>query len=75
MTIDMENLVESIMESLERIPDIPLSDIPGIDLLCDNIEFCTAKQAQSVAHQYGKEGVASELYGTTNWDFDFRRHK
>ena len=50
-------------------------DIPGIDLLCDNIEFCTAKQAQSVAHQYGKEGVASELYGTTNWDFDFRRHK
>ena len=37
MTIDMENLVESIMESLERIPDIPLSDIPGIDLYMDQL--------------------------------------
>ena len=50
-------------------------ELPGIDILCDNIELCTAKQAQSVVHQYGKEGISSELYGTTNWDFDFRRHK
>ena len=50
-------------------------EMPGIDLLCDNIELCTVKQAQSVAHQEGQEGVASELYGATNWDFDFRKHK
>lgn len=49
--------------------------IPGIDMLCDNIEFTTAKQAQSAVHQYGAEGMLSELYGVTHWDFDFRGHK
>lgn len=49
--------------------------LPGIDMLCDSIEFTTAKQAQSACHQYGREGVLSELYGVTNWDFDFRGHK
>ena len=49
--------------------------IPGIDMLCDQIELSTAKQAQSACHQYGKEGVLSELYGVTNWTFDFRGHK
>ncbi|MDP4153619.1 MAG: glycosyl hydrolase [Bacillota bacterium] len=50
-------------------------DIPGIDMLGDAREFTTAKQAQSAAHQYGCPGVMSELYGVTNWDFDFRGHK
>ena len=49
--------------------------IPGIDMLCDSVELTTAKQAQSAVHQYGKEGMMSELYGVTNWDFDFRGHK
>ena len=49
--------------------------LPGIDMLCDAREYTTAKQAQSVSHQYGRRGVVSELYGVTNWDFDFRRHK
>ena len=49
--------------------------IPGIDMLCARFEFTTAKQAQSVVHQYGKEGMLSELYGVTGWDFDFRGHK
>ena len=49
--------------------------LPGIDMLCDKRELNTAKQAQSAARQYGKEGVMSELYGVTNWDFDFRGHK
>jgi len=48
---------------------------PGIDMLCDKIELSTAKQTQSVVHQYGKEAMLSELYGVTNWDFDFRGHK
>ncbi|MBQ8404516.1 MAG: hypothetical protein IJX55_08880 [Clostridia bacterium] len=50
-------------------------ELPGIDMLCDWRELNTAKQAQSAAHQYGREGVMSELYGVTNWDFDFRGHK
>lgn len=49
--------------------------MPGIDMLCDKREYSTAKQAQSVAHQYGREGCVGEIYGVTNWDFDFRRHK
>ena len=49
--------------------------LPGIDMLCDRREFTTAKQAQSAARQYGCPGVLSELYGVTNWNFDFRGHK
>lgn len=49
--------------------------IPGIDILCDKREFATAKQAQSAARQMGRKEVASELYGVTGWDFDFRGHK
>lgn len=49
--------------------------LPGIDTLCDEVLLNTAKQAQSASHQYGREGVLSELYGVTNWDFDFRGHK
>lgn len=50
--------------------------IPGVDILCNTYgEFTTVKQAASSAHQYGREGVMSELYGVTNWDFDFRGHK
>lgn len=48
---------------------------PGIDMLCNRVELTTAKQTQSVVHQYGKEAMTSELYGVTNWDFDFRGHK
>lgn len=49
--------------------------LPGIDILCDDKEFSTAKQAVSVARQYGREGVVSELYGVTNWYQDFKGHK
>ncbi len=49
--------------------------IPGIDLLCNYKHFNTAKQCQSIVHQYGKQGMLSELYGVTDWTFDFRGHK
>ena len=50
-------------------------DIPGIDMLCSLKEYTTAKQTQSAVHQFGYEGMLSELYGVTGWHFDFRRHK
>ena len=50
-------------------------DLPGIDMLCASFEFTTAKQAQSAVHQYGREGMLSELYGVTGWDYDFRGYK
>lgn len=49
--------------------------LPGIDMLCNAVELSTAKQCQSAVHQFGKEGMLSELYGVTGWDFDFRGHK
>ena len=49
--------------------------LPGIDMLCDRYEYTTAKQAQSASRQHGNPGVLSELYGVTNWDYDFRGHK
>lgn len=49
--------------------------LPGIDNLCDLREFSSVKQASSVAHQQGREGVLSELYGVTQWDFDFEGYK
>ncbi|MBO4216998.1 MAG: hypothetical protein J5940_03550 [Clostridia bacterium] len=49
--------------------------LPGIDMLNDNRELTTAKQAQSAVHQYGREGMLSELYGVTNWTFDWQGHK
>lgn len=44
-------------------------------MLYDSRELNTAKQAQSAVHQYGREGMLSELYGVTGWEFDFRGHK
>jgi hypothetical protein len=49
--------------------------LPGIDMLCDAREYNTAKQAQSAVHQYGRSGMASELYGVTDWDYPFLGHK
>ncbi len=49
--------------------------LPGVDMLADAREYTTVKQAQSASRQYGCPGVLSELYGVTNWDFDFRGHK
>ncbi len=49
--------------------------LPGIDILCGDPEYSTVKQAVSVARQNGREGVLSELYGVTHWDFDFKGHK
>ena len=49
--------------------------LPGIDNLCDNRDFSAAKQASSITHQYGKAGTLSELYGVTQWDFDFEGYK
>ncbi len=49
--------------------------IPGIDILFGAHEYTTAKQCQSVVHQYGKEGMLAELYGVTGWEADFGDYK
>ncbi len=47
-------------------------DIPGMDLLFDEVDMTTGKQIQSIVHQYGKKGAMSEEYGVTNWAFELR---
>ena len=68
----LQNQTRSVGEAMRSYPHFQL---PGIDILCNSREYTTAKQAQSVARQTGREGLTSELYGVTNWDFDFRGHK
>lgn len=52
-------------------------DVPGIDILHDAVEFNTAKQAVSVSRQRngGRGRAMSEMYGVTNWTFDFTGYK
>lgn len=51
-------------------------DYPGIDILTEgNRAYWVAKQAQSVARQFKKPHVLSELYGCTGWQFNFRSHR
>lgn len=50
-------------------------DIPGVDVLSDRRRITTVKQVQSAARQLGKKRVTCEIYGVTNWCFDFRGHK
>ena len=37
MTIDMNDMLSSILESLSRVDYIPLEDIPNIDLYMDQV--------------------------------------
>ena len=48
--------------------------IPGIDILQGKYEFLTAMQCRSVARQYGRKRIMSELYGVNNWDTSFREY-
>jgi len=49
--------------------------IPGIDMLCGRHEYTTAKQAESVVRQEGKEGMLCELYGVSRWVAEFGKFK
>ncbi len=70
-----ESLFSQTIRTGEAMRSYRGFDLPGIDMLCDRHEYNTAKQAQSAVHQFGRPGVLSELYGVTNWDFDFAGHK
>ncbi len=49
--------------------------LPGIDILAGQIEITTAKQAESVRRQLGREGLVCEMYGVLEWDVRFLQHK
>ncbi len=51
--------------------------IPGIDYLGCGRKTCPVHyvQARSVARQYGRKDIACEMYGVSNWEFDFSTFK
>ncbi len=49
--------------------------LPGIDMLGNSMELETCLQCRTAVRQYGREGMLSELYGVTGYDFGFRDHK
>ena len=59
----------------EAMRHYPAFGLPGIDILADGREYTTAKQTQSIVRQYSRPGMLSELYGVTDWSYDFRGHK
>lgn len=51
-------------------------DVPGIDMLTERtVEYMTVRQCTSVARQFSKPVVLSEMYGCTGWDFTFEGQK
>ncbi|MBI5304720.1 MAG: hypothetical protein HY868_21480 [Chloroflexi bacterium] len=58
------------------MPHYRYQHVPGIDMLTEqNHEFVTIKQCTSVANQFGRPRVLSELYGCTGWEFTFEGQK
>ncbi|MBE6610672.1 MAG: hypothetical protein E7634_08395 [Ruminococcaceae bacterium] len=70
-----DSIEESMIQMYEPMRMYKEMQLPGIDVLCDDRCFTTAIQCRSAVRQYGREGMMSELYGVTGWDFDFRGHK
>ncbi len=74
-------LLENLMGCATNVsgsimPHYRYQHVPGIDMLCEQTdETLTIKQCTSVANQYGRKRVLSELYGCTGWDFDFEGQK
>lgn len=68
----LESQTEALGEAMRTYRSMSL---PGIDILQAKHEWATVKQAQSISRQFGRPGVTCEIYGVTNWDFDFRNHK
>ncbi|MBQ6647099.1 MAG: hypothetical protein IJM56_10515, partial [Clostridia bacterium] len=49
--------------------------LPGVDILANQFELTTVKQAESVRRQLGREGLVCEMYGVLEWDVSFLEHK
>lgn len=60
MTIDSENLLNSILESLERIEYIKPSDIPNIDLYMDQVTTFMDSKLRSTARNPGDDKILTK---------------
>ena len=70
-----DTLYEGALNNGDVMRSYKKMQLPGIDILCDDVVYKTPIQCRSAVRQYGREAMLSELYGVTGWDFDFRGHK
>ena len=58
------------------MPHYRYQHVPGIDMLTEQAhENLTIKQCTSVANQFGRKRVLSELYGCSSWELTFEGQK
>lgn len=70
------NLGISVRVSGAVMPHYRHQQLPGIDILDEKTEeWLTVKQCTSVARQFGRKHVLSEMYGCCGWDFTFEGQK
>lgn len=60
MTIDKDNLLDSIMESLDRIQHIKLEDIPNIDLYMDQVTTFVEKKLKNTARHPEEDKILTK---------------
>lgn len=66
----------SMRTSGSGMPHYQYMHTPGIDILTESTkEILTVKQCASVANQFGRKRVLSEMYGATGWYFSFEGQK
>lgn len=59
MTIDVQNILESILESLNRIDYIRPEDVPNIDLYMDQVTTFMDRQLES-SKRYGEDKILTK---------------
>jgi len=60
MTISMDDLLNSIIESVERIRYVDLDDIPNIDLYMDQVTTFMDKKLQSTTRNPGEDKILTK---------------
>lgn len=60
MTIDAENLINSILESIERIKIVQSSDIPNIDLYMDQVTTFMDKHLSASTRNKGDDKILTK---------------
>ena len=73
-------LEDTLMSQIWRIgaamPHYEYMQFPGMDHLGRNIDnLLTAKQVSSVAHQFSRPLILTELYGCSGWNLSFENMK
>ena len=73
-------LEDTLMDQIWRIgaamPHYEYMQFPGMDHLGRNIDnLLTAKQVSSVAHQFSRPLILTELYGCSGWNLSFENMK